>query len=108
MPASSSPAPPIQLRLFTAQLARRAAFCFAIFAPHRDASFIDTRHRASTTAARKYVRECSFMRKLKLKLKLARTRRRLNPGRAPSFARAPFVSLCRAFCTPFGRGVAPL
>ena len=40
--------------------------------------------------------------------KLARTRRRLNPGRAPSFARAPFVSLFRAFFTPFGRGVAPL
>ena len=32
----------------------------------------------------------------------------LNPGRAPSFARAAFVSLFRAFFMPLGRGVAPL
>ncbi len=43
----------IQLRLIIAQRAQRAVFRFAVFAHHRDARFIDGRHRASTTAVRK-------------------------------------------------------
>ena len=74
------------------------------FTPHRVASFIDARHRASTTAAREYVCECSCTR-IQTRANSSTPKPRSRP-----LVRARGVSLSFSclFHAIRARGVAPL